>query len=480
MILLFILFVKFFPGNIFVNPPSLLKKIHPVHDSIPDKFSDDSTILVINEIYIEGNEITKEQIILRELLLKAGDTLRSDLLPVLIQKSKENLLNTFLFNYVTITPQYNSSLLNIYINVSERWYIWPLPIFELVDRNFNEWWLSRDISRTNYGFYITRNNFRGRNETLTLGLKQGYTNRYSISYSIPYINKKQTSGLAFSSSYARNHELAYRVYNNKLVYYNDQNTFVRKEFYTGIRYTHRNGIYNTHALQLEYKNVEVGDTILDLNQDFFSKNDSSQQYIGLSYLYKRDCRDLKSYPLKGYYYDLEFVKLGPLPSFDLDILYLAASFRKYWQIQKRMYTAASIKFKWSALSPQTYFNQRALGYGNDYVRGYEYYVVNGQHFALFKSTLKYELVPTFIQKVKYIPSEKFNTIPHTVYLNLFTDMGYVVDKYFHTGNSMSNSLLIGVGIGVDYVSYYNIVARLEYSINKYAETGFYLHFTIPI
>ena len=48
---------------------------------------------------------------------------------------------------------------DVMVDVKERWYIFPLPIFELADRNFNEWWKTRDFSRTNYGLSVVQNNF---------------------------------------------------------------------------------------------------------------------------------------------------------------------------------------------------------------------------------------------------------------------------------------------------------------------------------
>ncbi|MCK4992859.1 MAG: hypothetical protein KAS29_20320, partial [Bacteroidales bacterium] len=56
--------------------------------------------LVIEDILIQGNKITKDPIILRELVFGIGDTvLKMELLPA-FQRSKENLLNLTLFNFV--------------------------------------------------------------------------------------------------------------------------------------------------------------------------------------------------------------------------------------------------------------------------------------------------------------------------------------------------------------------------------------------
>jgi hypothetical protein len=147
----------------------------------------------VKEIVLAGNKITKDYVILRELTFRKGDTLRS--LDSTFRKSKENLLNTSLFHTAEITWLADSDGIKVFILLSERWYIFPVPIFEVVDRNFNEWWKTKDFSRVNYGAYLYWNNFRGRNETVSLAIRLGYTQRFSMYYEIPFINIRHKAGL---------------------------------------------------------------------------------------------------------------------------------------------------------------------------------------------------------------------------------------------------------------------------------------------
>ena len=123
----------------------------------PDKF--------IKEILIIGNKKTKSNIILRELTFCKNERIKN--LDSVIVKCKENLMNTGLFNFVEINYICEDSTSTlIYIKVTERWYLWPMPIFEIADRNLSEWAQKKDISRTNYGFYLRQENFRGRDQIL--------------------------------------------------------------------------------------------------------------------------------------------------------------------------------------------------------------------------------------------------------------------------------------------------------------------------
>jgi len=106
----------------------------------------------IKEILIIGNKKTKSSIILRELPFSRNESVYN--LDSVLIRCKENLMNIGLFNFVDINYIKESpTTALIYISVSERWYLWPMPVFELADRNFNEWAQKKDLSRTNYGLY---------------------------------------------------------------------------------------------------------------------------------------------------------------------------------------------------------------------------------------------------------------------------------------------------------------------------------------
>ena len=40
--------------------------------------------------------------------------------------------------------------------------------------------------------------------------------------------------------------------------------------------------------------------------------------------------------------------------------------------------------------------------------------------------------------------------------------------------------MVGYGVGLDFVTYYDKVIRVEFSTNKLNEFGFFLHFVQPI
>jgi outer membrane protein assembly factor BamA len=438
--------------------------------------------VIVNDIQIIGNKVTRRHIILRELPFSVNDTIGKSEVPEKLKSSKENLLNTSLFNFVTVdTLSAGNNRINIFITVAERWYTWPIPIFEVQERNFNEWWKTKNFNRANYGFYLNRENFRGRKEELSFYAQFGYTVKYGVSYKIPYLTRKQISGAGFSFSYARNREVAYRTYNNFLVYFKNPDDYVRAELTGKLNFTYRGGIYNKHYIEGKFVQAIISDTLKNYTIDYFVNNETEMKYFALDYSYTSDHRNSKVYPLNGYYFEIEVARFGfgILKNEKLNLTNLYLSLRGYEKLSNRFYGAGNLKIKFSPDKNQPYYLQRGLGW-SDYVRGYEYYVIDGQSYGLAKLGLKYEIIKPKIKSVPALPWSKFNTFHYALYAGIFGDAGYVDDHQYSLVNPLSNSLLYGYGIGIDYVTYYDIVFRLEYSFNKMFEHGLFVHFEAGI
>ncbi|OYT13503.1 MAG: hypothetical protein B6I19_04755 [Bacteroidetes bacterium 4572_114] len=479
-ILLVFLLVIFKPSAVgqIINREVVRNDSILIHSDIKDE----SVRFIIDSISLTGNKQTRENIILRELVFFQNDTIPAFSLVEIIRKSRENLLNTSLFNFVTVEDSIISrgsiSHIIIKINFVERWYLWPFPIFEISGRNFNSWWEEKDFSKVNYGMFFIKENCRGRMESLKLLLRLGYDEKYEVSYDIPYINEKQTFGAGLGAGWSQNHEVAYQTVDNKLVYVHNEQDYMIKNYFSYFNLTHRPNFYQHHLFQASYNFYSFADTVLNLNPDYSYNNDKTNEYFTLFYKFAVDHRDFKVYPLQGLYYDFSISKsgLGILKNGDISMMDIAGSFRKYWELSKKIHVSTDLSGKISTNRDQPYFFQQGMGYGRNFVRGYELYVIEGQSYWLSKNTFKYSLVPTQERKIGFIKSEKFGKVHYALYINCFFDLGYVHDYNNIEYNSMSNKLLFGSGIGIDLVTYYDMVFRVEYSVNRMGETGFYVHF----
>ena len=77
---------------------------------------------------------------------------------------------------------------------------------------------------------------------------------------------------------------------------------------------------------------------------------------------------------------------------------------------------------------------------------------------------------------------QFRKSHFTMYLSVFSDFGYIIDKQNSATNPLSSILLWGKGISLDFITYYDKIIRLEYSIKEdkiSKEKGIFLHFSSP-
>lgn len=436
-------------------------------------------IFILDNIDIHGNDVTKEKIILRELLFHVGDTINSSELDFLQEKSRENLLNTSLFNFVTIThKEMATDRINIHVDLQERWYIWPYPIFEHADRNLSSYLYNKEWSRLDYGLFVLINNFRGRKEILKLKTIFGYNQSYVVSYYNPFIDKNQKLGIGAELKYIRNKELAYIINDNELEYLQFEKDYARKAINLISFLSYRPYMYTNHILGLKYEKVNVSDTVVALNQNYFYTKNNSLEIISLEYNFDFDARDSKIYPLKGFRVYSSLTKKGigiytkEGPFFIQNIL------EENFQISKRFYLNTSIFGKYSFNNYNSFYFSEAIGFDN-YLRGMEYYISNGMNYYISKSNFKFEIVPQTKIDINFLPTDKFSKAHYAMYINLFFDTGYV-DSKNNIQTNISNEFLYSGGIGIDFVTYYDKVLRIEYSLNKFGEHGIFFHLGAPI
>ncbi len=431
----------------------------------------------ITKVFVVGNRRTKERIILRELSLGPGSkVMRSDL-PLILEKDREKLINTSLFLEVNIQViGLSEDYVDLVVQVKERWYFFPSPIFKLADRSFNEWWANqdRDLSRVNYGLKLFQYNFRGRQETLKLVAQFGFTQTFALNYVVPSFDQNQRNGLRFDIGYSDQKNLAYRSTDNKQTFI-DSEEVLRRSFFTSLTWSHRYSFYNRHFVTLGFNRTSINDTIAQLNPNYFLDGQNLQRFFTLSYRFTRDHRDNIAYPLEGNFLSLKVEKNGLGIYNDLSRLWMRASFAQYFPLENNFYLSSRITGLASFPKRQAYFNTAAIGYRPDDIRGYDLYVVEGQNYLLNKISLK-KLLFFKEQKIRSIPIPQFQTIPIAVYLKTFFDSGYVDNELSDPENKpLSNRYLFGGGAGLDIVTYYDLVLRLEYSFNDRGNSGFFVN-----
>lgn len=437
-------------------------------------------LLEVNRILIVGNKTTQERIILRELSLSPGDTINNKRIVSVLQKDKNKIYNLRLFNTVDIsTIIITQGKVDLLIEVTERWYTFPVPIFELSDRNFNEWWqtYNHDFRRVNYGVRLYQYNFRGRNETLRFTGQFGFSRRFDLAYQIPNIDRHQKQGLSFIFSYAQPKNLSYLTEDHKLLYLKSDKV-LRTNALFAVNYSYRKSFYETHNLGIEYRTSQIADTIALLNPNYYGNGDTKQQYESITYSFNSDHRDVFAYPLNGYQFNIYLKKIGLGLSSDVDQFELNLTHAEYIDLKHGYYFSNFSSVYLSTPQSQPYSFYNAIGYRRQFLRGYEVSLIEGSRFFLNKTTFKKKIFSRGWHLAN-VSNDQFSYFPLSIYIKGYVDVGYVENfkryEELHINNSLSNRFLIGTGGGIDVVTFYDTVLRFEYSFTREGTHGFFFN-----
>ena len=442
--------------------------------------SSQTQLVKIDKIFLLGNKKTKDHIILRELNVNVGDLINRSDLDLILERDKQKILNTRLFLDAKINViSLSEHVVDIVVQVSERWYIFPIPIFQLADRNFNEWWVNqnRDLSRVNYGMKFYHRNFRGRGERLKLTAQLGFTKVLGLSYSVPYVDRAQRNGFIYSASYSESKDVGYKTFDHRQLFL-DSEEIQSRGFRTQLTWSHRYSFDSYNFVTLGFNRLTIGDTIANLNPDYFLNGRTRQKYFSLSYRYRKDLRDNVAYPLNGMVFNFKAEKLGLGLYDDLNTVNLSASYAKYFNLQKNYYLSGRIggTIAWPDRLP--YLQQQTIGFRPNFIRGHELSLIQGKSFFLSKLTLK-KLLFSGEKTIGAIPVTEFQTIPFAFYLKTFFDSGIVNNNSLDSENErLTNRYLFGTGVGLDIVTYYDTVIRLEYALNNEGKDGFFLNLRV--
>lgn len=473
---------------------------------IPDDFDYDYIFIVDSEI--TGNDKTKEKIILRELDFAIGDSLATFDLSLkentIVQKrvsrkdssevsrrikySRENIINTSLFLEVNIElKQIVDDQYSLHISIKERWYFWVFPVVTIDAPNFNEWASDPDIGQLNQGLFLSHNNIMGLSHQASIIAYGGSSQRVAFGYYVPWIGNGQKIGLKMGLSFTSDAVVEANSIGNERQMIFDKKTVNKIDF--GASMNIRPGLYNYSTIKLGINSMEVSDSLYEVNPGYLP--DSAKSVLGVSlYIdYAYDSRNSKSYPLKGNYLKGFVDKKGlGILGHDLDYFFYGIDFHFYQKLSDRFYVGETVKIVTSSSKGVAYAYKQNLTSGDNFLRGYDYNALRGDNLLTFRGNIKYEVIKPNIYVSKKKPESKFRNVQYAFYINAFSDAGWVSDRYStddlndptKTYNPLNNKMLYSWGLGIDFVSYYNMVMRFEYAFTSELTHGFFFGFGMPI
>jgi outer membrane protein assembly factor BamA len=469
-----LLLLAFVPASKLFSQLQFSDSSGTVNEKIAIVAREENKPFTVRKIIITGNKKTREAVILREIPFKAGEEYQLAELVKNFEVARRNLMNTALFNEVLVAlKSFEGYHIDISVEVKERWYLFPIPYFKMVDRNLNQWLVEQNakLNRVNYGIKLLYNNATGNNDKLNILLMDGYTKQISFNYDRLYIDKKMKWGFTTGFSIGKNKEVNYNTFNNKQLFFKDTNNFVRSFKKANIELTYRPAIKTRHRFGFSYSEEKVIDTIISLNPAYFKNGNDKVVFPEFYYLFNYRDVDYIPYPLKGYMVEASFSKRGFNKSVNLWQLNAKAS--GSWEISDKTYFSTIISGKVKFPFSQPYFNQRLLGYSDFFMQGYEYYVVDGVAGGFIKTSVTRELF-NFYMQVKRKKATDYYHIPFRIYAKAFTNAGYI--HHPSPGeNSLNNRMLYSGGVGIDIITHYDFTIKLEWSFNQLGQNGLYLH-----
>ncbi len=434
----------------------------------------------VEKVDFVGLKKTRISIASRELAFREGQEIAVADTSLLFQNSCRNLMNTRLFHYVTYRMVPEDSVqgapvkIRLLFYLQERWYTTPIPVLELADRNFNEWWYDRnhDFRRINAGLTLFQKNVRGRNEDLVIGVQTGFTRRLDFSYFIPYLDRRQIFGLKLQAIWLANKEVAVRSEENRLLFVKDEDSYGRERLLTGLQLIARPDIYRYHSLEFNYHYNRISQFIRNQNPGYFLGADF-QRYLEMRYTFTMDHRNYRYYATEGWLAGLRLSRIGILPGDNFSLFSFQANYSVYFPLGKRFFWATRLDAEIAEDKRLPYLGSRTLGYENRFVRGYERNVLEGNASAHIRNSLRWKFF-TKVWKGGPFRADKYRYFPLDVYLSPFADAGYLRNRFVLPENRrMVNTPLLGYGIGLHAVTVYDLVFRIEYTLNQQGGSGLY-------
>lgn len=435
----------------------------------------DSSALFIAGITFYGNKKTRQNIIEREIPFRQGDFIQEKELEAKLIKAKHQIINTGLFVEALVKVEAKQEgLVFISVTVKEKWYIYPVPYFKLIDRNFNEWLVTHEgsLERVNYGLKFQYNNFTGRNDKLNVWMISGYSKQLAFKYERPYIDAELKHGFNVYFNYSRQREINFRTEpftsTQDFITFPDQ--FIKQIIRVNADYVYRPAIKTKHIVRLSYINEKLNDTVLKANPNFFQSPNNRIEFPEVTYILQHFNTDYNVYPTKGYLFETAITQRGFSKNFNMTQLSFTGShtipINKKAQLQ---FTAGGIlRFPFN----QPYYNKPMFGYGGIFLQGLEYYVMDGVAGAVGKATARRQIL-SFSLKSPNMVKRDIN-VPVRVLAKTFVNTGYAYNRGSGITH-LNNRWLTTCGIGADVIVAYDIVFKFDYSFNQFGESGLFFH-----
>lgn len=410
------------------------------------KLVDKNQFAVIDSIIIEGNDITEEFIILRELTISEGSRVNKDLL----HYNRERVYSLDLFNYVDFYLLNENNQIKLIIKVFEKWYFYPLPFMHFNEGNFKN---------PTYGINFKLENFRGKNETISAFIALGYDPSVRLRYYNPAFLYEEGIEFGFAAGYQdfQNKSKQAELINGQ----NFEYTIYSASFSLTKRFD------QFHSLS-----ISPGFSYFETDIPIFSKitasNKPIDRVISLLIQYTYDSRDLKQFPHSGLLSQLELRHKG-FGINDISYNIFGLDIRQYNKLIDDLTARWRMNYRNAFGANVPYYDYSFLGY-DEYVRGNRNNITEGLQYLLGSIELSYAILSewNFSLDLPLLP-KNLTSARIGVNFNIFADTGLTFDN---TDEINLNNFISGYGFGLNILFLPHNSVRFEYAFDEYMNGEF--------
>ncbi len=395
------------------------------------------SVFVVGKIMVTGNTHTKDFVVTREMSLKPGTRITHRML----EYDQNRIFSLRLFNQVQLKVlPLADSLAVVLVDLNERWYVFPFPIFGIKDR---------DWAKVYYGFGVLHDNFRGRNEKVYTTFVFGFDPSMRLTYRNPFLDEEGSSFIEMSFGFNK-------VQNRSLRAQQGIENFDERHIGGFVTLGKRFGIAHTMWVSGGYESVATPDVAPAKTLS----PDGTDRYPvgGIGYSY--DTRDFTEYPHYGSFARVTITKFG-LPGISHNVVRYAGDGRTFCSMTSNLILGAKMFTNLAAAGPTPNYNRVYFGYG-ERIRGHFTEVMEGEDMLGASAELRYIALAPIFFRVGFLPSE-FSVWRFGVAVTAFGDAGTV---WFRGDPLALDQVVRGYGVGLNFLLPYSTVIRVEYAWNE--------------
>ncbi len=427
----------------------------------------------VHLILIEGRNRTQLKTIYREINFNGTYPFYTN--DSLIDRWEKRLSAMNLFTDVEIKKSHDT----LFIQVTEEFYFWINPLGGFADRNFRNWISDPKFNRLYFGGDFIFYNLFGLNHTFTFTMVGGFNQQLGVEYEWP--NNKFGEGWMgkVKFNYSQNREILANTEDNRVVYFKLEPYYAQEVYSGALKMTKKISYEKGLEFNYSFDQFSINESVLDFNSNYIGGSTKlSLSSLNFGYIY--DSRDQKHYPVSGSEFRLFGEVQYSVSNSDQQNLLknMLFKWRKFIPLNQ-FYSIGTVfqgQYKFGKLN---YLQSRQLGYTNDYIRGYELYVIDGKGYILSKVSLRREIVNKKL-KVKNLPwSKNYSKMPFQSWITLFCDYGRVLNfdqNLVENGNTLKHVNLNSLGISLDILAYYDLLSRFDIARNHLGQWIFNISF----